>query len=378
MTDWTEAARQLAAQVAATAPEWHDAVCATPRHELVPKWWDRIRNSKSFEWELVTPDVNEPWTQTYSDETLVTRVGALHADHAGPEDRAHGAPTSSSTLPGLIVRMLHLLDPEPGQQVLDIGTGSGYSAALLGHRLGDDVVTSIDLDAYLVQAARERLDGFGRRPRIEVADATGELPYGEYDRMIATVSVRPVPRSWLSALRPGGQIVTTIAQTSLLVSAKLERGLVARGSVQPDPASFMRTRSGANYPAKLDDVYAAARDADGDEVRGLRGPVPNLWTEWELRALYELDSPDIENRSATDDNGKMIVWLLAADGSWARAEEGTGAVHQSGERRLWDDLERVRARWQESGTFPLHDLAVEFTPETTSVTSPDGYWTIHL
>jgi len=378
VTDWTEAARKLAAQVTATAPEWHDAVVATPRHLLVPKWWDRIRNSPTLEWKLVTPDASDPWASVYSDETLVTRVGALHADLAGPEDRASGAPTSSSTLPGLIVRMLHLLNPEPGQQVLDIGTGSGYSAALLGHRLGDELVTSIDVDAYLVQAARDRLEGFGRQPRMVVADATGELPEGEYDRMIATVSVRPVPKSWLAALRPGGQIVTTIAQTSLLVSARLERGLVARGSVQPDPASFMRTRSSANYPARLDSVYTAARDADGDEVRRLRGPVPDLWTDWELRALYELDSADIENRSATDDDGKVIVWLLAGDGSWARAEEATGKVHQSGARRLWDDLERVRSRWQEAGRFPLHALAVEFTPETTSVTSPDGEWTMRL
>jgi protein-L-isoaspartate O-methyltransferase len=378
VTDWTEAARKLAAQVTAAAPEWHDAVVATPRHVLVPKWWDRIRNSATFEWNLVTPDPSDPWASVYSDETLVTRVGALHADLAGPEDRASGAPTSSSTLPGLIVRMLHLLKPEPGQQVLDIGTGSGYSAALLGHRLGDELVTSIDVDAYLVEAARNRLDGFGRRPRMVVADATGELPEGEYDRMIATVSVRPVPRSWLAALRPGGQIVTTIAQTSLLVSATLERGLVARGSVQPDPASFMRTRSGANYPARLDSVYTAARDADGGDVRSLRGPVPDLWTDWELRALYELDSANIENRSATDDDGKAIVWLLAGDGSWARAEEATGKVHQSGARRLWDDLERVRSRWQEAGRFPLHALAVEFTPETTSVTSPNGEWTIQL
>jgi protein-L-isoaspartate O-methyltransferase len=378
VTDWTEAARKLAAQVTTTAPEWHDAVCATPRHELVPRWWDRIRNSPTFEWKLLTPDVNDPWTATYSDKTLVTRVGALHADHAGPTDRAAGAPTSSSTLPGLIVRMLHLLNPEPGHQVLDIGTGSGYSAALLGHRLGDDLVTSIDVDTYLVLAARERLAGFGRHPRMEAADATVALPDGEYDRMIATVSVRPVPRSWLAALRPGGQIVTTIAQTSLLVSAQLERGLVARGSVQPVPASFMRTRSGANYPARLDSIYAAARDADGDDVRDLRGPVPNLWVDWELRALYELDSADIENRSATDENGKEIVWLLAGDGSWARAEESTGKVHQSGSRRLWDDLERVRARWEEADRFRLHDLAVEFTPEATTVTSPDGNWTIHL
>jgi hypothetical protein len=41
-------------------------------------------------------------------------------------------------------------------------------------------------------------------------------------------------------------------------------------------------------------------------------------------------------------------------------------------------LERVRTRWEEAGRFALHDLTVEFTPETSSVTSPDGYWTIHL
>ena len=108
----------------------------------------------------------------------------------------------------------------------------------------------------------------------------------------------------------------------------------------------MRTRSGANYPARLDSVYAAARDADGDEVRNLQGPVPNLWMARELRALYELDSAYIENRSATDENGKATVRLLAGDGSWARAEESTGKGHQSGVHRLWDDLERVRARWR--------------------------------
>jgi hypothetical protein len=41
-------------------------------------------------------------------------------------------------------------------------------------------------------------------------------------------------------------------------------------------------------------------------------------------------------------------------------------------------LERVGARWDEAGHFSLNDLTVELTPETTSVTSPDGEWTIHL
>jgi protein-L-isoaspartate O-methyltransferase len=60
---------------------------------------------------------------------------------------------------------------DDGMRVIDVGTGCGHSAALLAFRLGD---------------------------------ATGPLPGEGYDRLIATVSVRPLPASWLAALRPGG------------------------------------------------------------------------------------------------------------------------------------------------------------------------------
>jgi len=273
--------------------------------------------------------------------------------------------------------MLHLLDPQPGERVLDVGTGSGYSAALLGHRLGDKLVTSIDI-AYLVEAAGERLAGFGRLPRIQVADATGVLPGSEYDRILATVSVRPIPRGWLEALRPGGRIVTTIANTSLLVAADMGDDGIARGRVQPDPASFMRTRQQADYQPRLDDVYIAARDQPGDEIRKLGHPIPDLWTDWSLRCLYELDNPDIENRSATCEDGTELLWLLAADGSWARVDEADGTVHQSGSRRLWDDLKRVQAKWEQAGRFPLHQMTVEFGPESNALASPGGGWRFNL
>jgi protein-L-isoaspartate O-methyltransferase len=378
-TDWTDAARKLAAHVTAAAPEWHDSVCSTPRHQLVPRWWEPIPDSYPFAWGLRAPDPEQPWAKLYGDETLVTRVGALHADHAQGEDRPTGLPTSSSTLPGLIVRMLHLLDPQAADRVLDVGTGSGYSAALLAHRVGDALVTSIDVDPYLVHAARERLAGFGRTPRVEVADATGSLPDNEYDRIIATVSVRPIPPSWLGALRPGGRIVATIVGTSLLISAEMGPDGIARGQVQPDPASFMRTRQDADYPSRLDDVYAAARDQPGEQVRELTGPIPDLWADWELRCLYELDSPDIENRSATCEDGTQLLWLLAADGSWTRADETSATIHQSGPRRLWDDdLDRVRTTWQDAGRFPLHKMSAELTPEQSTLTSPNGNWTLGL
>ncbi|WP_353964039.1 hypothetical protein [Streptomyces canus] len=136
------------------AHEWHGTVSATPRHVLLPRWWRRIPDSPAEDWQLVGHDLNQAdrIRAVYTDETLVTRVGPLHADHARPVDHATGSPTSSSTLPGLIVSMLHMLDAKPGQDVLDVGTGSGYSAALRGHRIGDDHVTSVDVDPYLVQS----------------------------------------------------------------------------------------------------------------------------------------------------------------------------------------------------------------------------------
>ncbi|MGW6194819.1 methyltransferase domain-containing protein [Kribbella sp. NPDC055110] len=378
MTDWTEAARKLADQVTAAAPEWHDSVSSTPRHQLVPRWWEPIPDSYPFAWGLRTPLPDHPWAEAYADETLVTRVGSLHADRANSSDRPTGLPTSSSTLPGLIVRMLHLLNPDEQDRVLDVGTGSGYSAALLAHRLGDKQVTSIDVDPYLVDAARERLATFGRTPHLEVADATGSLPDTDYDRILATVSVRPIPPAWLEALRPGGKIVTTITGTSLLISAEKHPDGVVRGRVQPDPATFMRTRRDTDYPARLDHVYNAARDQPGTETRQLTGPLPDLWEDWELRCLYELDTPDIENRSATREDGTQLLWLLATDGSWARADSRTKTVHQSGPRRLWDDLERVQARWTAADRFPLHTMTAELTAHRSALISPDGNWTLDL
>lgn len=382
VTSWHDAAHELADKVAADAPEWHEAVSNTPRHLLVPRWWQRLPDSPTEEWELVAPTEGskEHQAAAYADNTLVTRVGPLHADHARPDEKATGSPTSSSTLPGLIVSMLHRLRAEPGHRLLDVGTGSGYSAALMGRRLGDGHVTSVDVDPYLVDAARARLEGFGRSPHLEAIDATGPLPDAAYDRIMATVSVRPVPATWLRALRPGGRLVTTIAYTALLITADMGEDGTAHGTVQPDPATFMETRQAADYPPKLNEVFTSARVHDGEDVRPTAGPVPDLWQDWSLRWLYELDTPGVETRAANYPDGRRVVWLLAADGSWARTEDDdtTATVHQGGPRRLWDSLEGVRSKWDEKGRFPLHTLRAALSPEGGTLTSPDGTWSFSI
>lgn len=148
----------------------------------------------------------------YTDTTLVTRVGPHHADHAPlgqtltrTRDRL---PTSSSTLPALVLMMYRAAFITATSRLL-VTTGSGYGTALACARLGDAQVTSVDVDPYLVQAARERLAATRHYPRVEICDLTGDLPEGDYDRIVSTVSVRTVPPSWLKALTPGGRLVAT-------------------------------------------------------------------------------------------------------------------------------------------------------------------------
>ncbi len=101
--------------------------------------------------------------------------------------------------------------------MLDVGTGSGCGTALLCHLLGDGQVTTIDVEPRLVEVAAARLGEWGHRPAFVRGDATAPLP-GEYDRIVATVSVRPIPSAWLEALPVGGRFATTITNTSLIVT----------------------------------------------------------------------------------------------------------------------------------------------------------------
>ncbi|HUY51160.1 MAG TPA: hypothetical protein VMV92_36565 [Streptosporangiaceae bacterium] len=104
--NWQPHAARLAAQVIHPASRWRPVVEAIPRHVFVPRWWTP-RSADSGAWELNDgPSDGAAWLDAaYAVRSLVTRVGPLHADHASPGDQPAGSPTSSSTLPGLVVRL---------------------------------------------------------------------------------------------------------------------------------------------------------------------------------------------------------------------------------------------------------------------------------
>ncbi|MFD9717855.1 methyltransferase domain-containing protein [Streptomyces sp. NPDC059076] len=363
--DWQQHAERLANEVTDPDSRWTTPLARTARHKLIPRWWER---EESGGWTLrIGTDNPELWMEAaYSDRSLITRVGKLHADHAEPEARAEGLPTSSATLPSLVVRMLRHGRLGDGLDLLDLGTGAGGLTAYAARRLGSQHVTSVDVDPYLTRAAAERLAPMGFRPQFLALDATVEIP-GTYDRIIATVGMPAGPglRPMLGALREGGRLAITLGRTSLIITGWKHASGDVIGTVERDMAGFMVTRTSDDYLPVSAGLFALAREADGEEVSTGRYPVVDLANAWELRSMLEFTTPGVELDYEQRDRNRT-AYLAHPDGSWARASaEWTKppTVHQGGPQRLWTTLERIRTRLNTEGSLPLLGARARITPD---------------
>ncbi|MEV0260686.1 protein-L-isoaspartate(D-aspartate) O-methyltransferase [Streptomyces sp. NPDC050617] len=375
LPDWKPHAERLAAEVTHPQSRWRPAVASTPRHVFVPRWWGDGADGRTLGDGASDP---ERWMRVaYSNTSLVTRVGPRHADHAEPGEKADGLPTSSSTLPWLVVRMYQHAKIADASRVL-VTAGSGYGTALACRRLADRQVTSIDVDPYLVAAAAERLATIGLRPTVRVCDITGPLP-GTYDRIVSTVSLPSVPASLLAALNPGGRLVTTLAGTGLVLTADKTEDGGAVGQIECEGAGFMSARHGEDYPPDLFDVVGGfAEKGDGEESVSPY-PVVNVQQAWELWSTFSLEVPGVEHRFRQDD-GCGTAWMAHLDGSWAKASamrDEPARVIQGGPRRLWDELDRIRHRWLVDGRLNTYGARASITPDGV-LTLSRGEWSVSV
>jgi len=116
--------------------------------------------------------------------------------------------------PSLVARMTELLRPRRGMKVLEVGTGSGYQAAVLA-QIGCRVFT-IEIFEALATSARERLRRLGYRD-VAVRHGDGYLGWPEeapFDAIIVTAGAEHVPRPLVEQLRPGGRMLIPVASTS--------------------------------------------------------------------------------------------------------------------------------------------------------------------
>lgn len=145
---------------------------------------------------------DEPLDKVYSDVAIVVKRGE------------EGQWTSSSSQPAIMAIMLEQLALKPGQRVLEIGTGSGFNAALISSIVGPggNVVT-VDIQPDLVDYARERLDiaGYDRVQTVVGDGGHGYSSGAPYDRIILTVASDVITPSWKEQLSPDGILVLPFA-----------------------------------------------------------------------------------------------------------------------------------------------------------------------
>ncbi|HEX8526403.1 protein-L-isoaspartate(D-aspartate) O-methyltransferase [Allosphingosinicella sp.] len=164
-----------------------------------------------------------------------------------PEDvraeayRQHPLPIghdATISAPTIVALMTELLDPRPGDRVLEVGTGSGYQAAVLSGLVGE--VFSIEIVEPLARSARERLAGLGyANVTVRAGDGYAGWPeHSPFDKIIVTAAAPRVPQPLIDQLRPGGRMVIPVGTASdahdlLLLIEKGADGRIRRRSILP-------------------------------------------------------------------------------------------------------------------------------------------------
>jgi methyltransferase of ATP-grasp peptide maturase system len=331
-----------------TTKQWTSAFSAVARHEFLHRFFALTDDGDKYE---AVDDRHPEWlgmvyrnavwpTQLDGDRSAWTR-----ARDTGP---ISGEPTCSSTQPSLMASMLEALNVEAGQRVLEIGTGTGYNAALLAHRLGNANVTTVDVDPTLTRQARENLDRAGYLPTVITGDGEhGHADGAPYDRLIATCSVTAVPSAWLGQVRPGGVIVTNLYRQligGILVRLTVRDDHTASGHLLDDDGGFMPLR--AHQAPDLWELVKSASKQDGDTRKSaLPEPFSDDGAAWTV--LADLLMPGVARTDIHRDTG-TVQWLVHPGGSWAYHDTTTGEVEQGGPRKLWDELEEVHGAWAEN------------------------------
>ncbi|MEU2431062.1 methyltransferase domain-containing protein [Streptomyces sp. NPDC007861] len=346
-------ARELTDKGALTT-DWLPAYSAVPRDRFVPDaiWPGRAGMNRQDDCVLRSEHPELWWRAVYTDAPITTQWD--DGAHSGP-GRGR-TPSSSSSMPTMVFSMLDALSVEPGNQVLEIGTGTGWNAALLCHRLGDQNVVTVEVDAVLAAEARSRLFAADFAPEVVVGD--GALGYGRrspYDRVIATASVGNVPSQWIGQMHPGAIIVTPwgpVYGGEAVARLVVDEGGVASGRFIGSSA-FMRLRQHRkNLPST--DRFLDTEKWPLDAARSGTTLSPDDVGDWICMFAIGVQVPDLYCRVTWGEEGSYRLWLFDTGvTSWASADYASGRaefeVAQAGPRKLWEELEGAFWWWHQQG-----------------------------
>ena len=187
----------------------------------------------------------------FTNDLISSTLSKVNGDHYTlyPD----GSRVHQTSAPQVIEQLLRMLAPQSGDHILEIGTGSGYSTALLATIVGDaGTITSIDIDNNMVQRASLLLRQNGyTNVHVHLGDGRMGYPDGApYHRMIAWASVEDeAPAPLVDQLMTGGMIVCPFqGENTSWISALIKHEGGGLQEVERMPGGFIPMTSAPWYP----------------------------------------------------------------------------------------------------------------------------------
>ena len=304
-------------------------------------------------------------------------------------DAHTGDPIPQSSNPARIAEMVALADIRPGMRVLEIGTGTGYTAAVLAETVGTSGrVVSLDVDPELVTRAAElhRRAGNAHVEIHQVDGTRGWVKDAPYDRVLGWTTPHVLPEQWVQQSADGALIVTPVkvvdlANAHAVIRCRVEHGKPVEATAHPGSFIEMTTDPVTDFGQPLRYVDSVIGTDEGGRawisISGHHAPETRAESITRQLAATEPEPEWIDPARWRD----FTAYLLSTvnEGTPISASTGTqqgfgftdldstvlvlrdGSVAACGTGSSLSTLRRLRDAWERAGRPGYEAATVTFT-----------------